>query len=247
MRFDKFLCKNVRYSDWITFVQRCVVDTIVGNVGKILLKHARKSMPPFQVGDELIKFKGFVQLIEGLIRPDANERFTAKDANDQIQKTKNSIKRYQRKQAEVDVVAEQEVEPAEHETPKGHCSVRSDCMVCLNGVPGNGYGILNSLRPCSWNEYEGRCASTVSWRHGKKKEEDGWIEDVEDASIDPSCTQNPIEKEKLREEEDEEDDEGDDGFKSENVRKQKMAAKLRGQGKVSPSLQRIIEEIKAKE
>ena len=52
-------------------------------------------------------------------------RFTAKDANDQIQKTKNSIKRYQRKQAEVDVVAEQEVEPAEHETPKGHCSVRS--------------------------------------------------------------------------------------------------------------------------
>ena len=49
------------------------------------------------------------------------------------------------------------------------------------------------------------------------------------------------------EEEGEEDDEGDDGFKSENVRKQKMAAKLRGQGKVSPSLQRIIEEIKAKE
>lgn len=62
-------------------------------------------------------------------------------------------------------------------TPEGHCSLRSECQLCLNGVPGSGYGIITkSLRPCTWNEAEGRCASTGGWR-GKKKVEDGWLKE----------------------------------------------------------------------
>ena len=148
------------------------------------------------------KLQRLISLIAELIWPEAYQRLTAEAARAWIIHTnKNNLRKvskYEKKSKkekeeehlEQEKQKEREIEEKamvdEAEKLAGHCSLRKECKLCLIGVPGTGYGMTNSPRPCTWNDSDSkgtsRCASSSSLRHGKKKKEDGWIRDKEECS-----------------------------------------------------------------